>query len=177
MSRGGSGAGVGCVGLFVVLLIIGLIMWVVGGVLALLGVLLPIAGILLGLGMFGYGWVGVWLGRSNRKAEQQVAMELSGMASDAGSRLDQVLLWWDQVQLTQGIGTDFADRMDQVRSADATDPDALRVRELLGEAREVRGLLLDIEQQPDPQRKLKLVNRADRVWADLVRHYIRQPGG
>lgn len=176
MSRGnGGGGGVGCAALVGVLLVIGLIMWVVGGTLTLLGVLLPIAGVIIGLVMFGYSWLGVYLGRRNRKEDAALFAELSGMASDSGARLDQVLLWWDRVQLTRGIGTDYLSRMDQVASADAADPDALRLRELLGEAREVRGLLLDIEQQPDPQRQLKLVNRADRVWADLVRHYIREP--
>lgn len=174
MSRGGS-AGGGCAMLVVVVLVIGLIMWLVGGVLSLLGVLLPIAGILLGLLLFGYGWVGVYLGRRNRKADQQLNRELGGMASDAGARLDQVLLWWDRVRLTQGIGTEFEDRMDNVSSAAADDPDALRLRKLLGEAREVRGLLLNIDAQPDPQGRLKVINRADRVWADLVRHYMQEP--
>lgn len=175
MSRGGSGGG-GCAALFVVVLVIGIAMWVLGGALSLLGVLLPVAGILLGLLMAGYGWLGVHLGRRNRKADERVASELAGMASDAGARLDQVLLWWDRVQLTGGIGTDFVGRVENVRSAAADDPEALRLRELLGEAREVRGLLLDIDALPDPQRRLKLIDRADRVWADLVRHYIRRPG-
>lgn len=172
MNKGNSG----CAMVVVIALVIGLVMVVLGGVLSLLGVLLPIAGVILMILMIGYGWTGFLRGRKITQEMAQVDVELSGMASDAGTRLDQVLWWWEQVNITQGIGTGFEGRIDGIRAADAADPDALQLRQLLGEAREVRTLLLEVTAEVDRKKRLQLVNRADRVWADLTRHYIRAAG-
>lgn len=168
MNRGGAGCGM----IFIVVLVIGLVMWLLGGVLALMGVLLPFTGIVLAVFTVYFAWSRFLAGRQVERDARQFAQELSGMASDSGARLDQMMMWWERVSLTRGIGTSFENRMDDLRSASAADPDALRVRELLGEAREVRSLLLDATGPADRAQKLQLINRADRVWADLMRHYL-----
>lgn len=168
MNRGSAGCGM----IFVVVLVIGLAMWLLGGVLALVGVLLPFVSILVAVFTVYFGWSRFFAGRRVAREADQFDRELAGMASDSGARLDQMMMWWERVSLTRGIGTSFEDRMDNLRAASAADPEALRVRELLGEAREVRSLLLDATGPADRSQQLQLINRADRVWADLMRHYL-----
>lgn len=171
-SRGGAGCGLLLVGLF----LISLVMWLIGGLLSLLGVLLPLAGVVLAVILGGYGWLNFFRGRQVARDLSQLDMELRLMVSEASLRLEQMLWRWEELDRTRGIGTDFEGRIDELRFADSRDPEALRVRQLLGEAREAHILLLGVDAATERRRCLKLLNRADRLWADLSRHYLGGTG-
>ena len=143
MSKGSSGSG--CAVLFVVVFLIGIVMWILAAALWLMGVVVAI-GAVAGAGMLiAYAWKGV----AAQRESSTTAKEIELLAQDSVRDLRNLEFRWSDAVLTKGIGTALEER--------------LRAQPILAEAkrREIEAMIILVEQAPGTEQRLEAVSKAE----------------
>ncbi|MGP5240211.1 MULTISPECIES: hypothetical protein [Corynebacterium] len=143
MSKGSSGSG--CAALFVVVFLIGIVMWILAAALWLVGVVVAI-GAIVGAGMLiAYAWKGV----AAQRESSETAEEIELLAQDSVRDLRNLEFRWSDAVLTKGIGTVLEER--------------LRAQPSLAEAkrREIEAMIILVEQAPGTEQRLEAVSKAE----------------
>lgn len=128
MNRGG----IGCLGFFVVILIIGVLLWVLAAGIWLLGGLVAIGGVIGAIAMIVQAWKSVGLARESVRPAETIEL----MAQDCAQDLRKLQYRWAEMATTHGIGTGLEQ--------------ALRENPTLADdrMRQIDAMIVLVEQQP-----------------------------
>lgn len=147
------GGGSGCVGLVLVLFVIGLAVWMLAAALWLFGGLVALGSIALAVAFT----VGVWVGVGRRRESIRVAEEVELMAHDCAQDLRKLQYRWAEAATTRGIGTELEEELlENPALADAR-------------RRQIDAMITLVEGAPATEQRLEAISKAE-----VLRHEVEE---